>query len=125
MSEMNWIAFGAGAVACFVFGFLIYGPLLGLQRRWAEGSGIDPTPPDTMPKGPLLTNAVAIVLLALVVGLTETTQSLGVAMLGIAAAAAYVANTGAWAQKSGFAITVDVAYVLGSGVLLILAHALL
>lgn len=122
---MNWIAFLAGAVAAFVFGFLIYGPFLGLQKRWAEGTRISSEPPEKMPMAPLLTNAVAIFLLALVIGLTETTQSIGVAVLAILAAGAYVANTGAWAQKTGFAIGVDVLYVLGSGVLMILAHAIL
>lgn len=125
MSEVNWIAFAAGAIAAFIFGFLIYGPFLGLQRRWAEGSGISPEAPAQMPKGPLVTNAIAIVLLALIIGLTETTNSLGVAMLAILVAAAYAANTGAWAQKNGFAMAVDIGYVIGSGALMIVAHGIL
>lgn len=122
---MNWIAFLAGFVASAAFGFLIYGPVLGQQKRWAEGSNIDPTPPETMPMGPLVTNWIAIALLTYIVALTETTQNLTVALLAILACAAYVANTGAWINKSRFAITVDVSYVIGSGVLMILAHAIL
>lgn len=125
MTDINWIAFVAGAVAAMAFGFLVYGPFLGLQRRWAEGSGINPEPPAKMPMGPMITNWIAIILLALIIGLTETTQSIGVALLAILTAAAYVANTGAWAQKSGFAIGVDVFYVIGSGALMIVAHGLL
>ncbi|WP_204114112.1 twitching motility protein PilT [Shimia biformata] len=125
MTDMNWIAFAAGFVAAAVFGFVVYGPFLGLQKRWAEGSRIDPEPPAKMPMGPMVINWIAILLLALIIGLTETTQSLGVALLAILSAAAYVANTGAWAQKSGFAIGVDVFYVIGSGVMMILAHAIL
>ncbi|PSL20617.1 DUF1761 family protein [Shimia abyssi] len=125
MTDMNWIAFIAGAVAAMAFGFLIYGPVLGLQKRWAEGTRISPEPPAKMPMFPMVTNWTGILLLALIIGLTKTTQSLGVALLAILCAAAYVANTGAWAQKSGFAIAVDAAYVLGSGVLMILAHAIL
>ncbi len=122
---MNWIAFIVGFVASAAFGFLIYGPVLGLQKRWAEGSNIDPTPPEKMPMGPLVTNWIAIALLAYIVALTETTQNLTVALLAILACAAYVANTGAWINKSRFAITVDVSYVIGSGILMILAHAIL
>ncbi|MFY0660952.1 MAG: DUF1761 family protein [Shimia sp.] len=122
---MNWIAFIVGFIACSAFGFLVYGPVLGLQKRWAEGSNIDPEPPEKMPMGPLFTNWIAIALLAYIVALTETTQNLTVALLAILACAAYVANTGAWINKSRFAITVDVGYVLGSGVLMILAHAIL
>lgn len=125
MTDMNIMALIAGAIAAFIFGFLVYGPVLGLQRRWAEGSHIDPEPPKKMPMRPIVTNLIAIVLLALIVALTETTQSIGLAILAILSAAAYVANTGAWGQKSGFAITVDVGYVIGSGVLMILAHAAL
>ncbi len=122
---MNWIAFAAGFVAAAVFGFLLYGPALGLQKRWAEGSHISPEPPAKMPMGPLVTNWVAIALLAYIIGRTETTQSLDLAVLAILACAAYVANTGAWINKSRFAITVDVSYVIGSGILMILAHAIL
>ncbi len=125
MTDVNWIAFVAGAVASMAFGFAVYGPVFGLQKRWAEGSRISTQAPDKMPMGPMITNWIAILLLALIIGLTETTQSIDIAVLAVLAAAAYVANTGAWAQKTGFAIVVDAGYVIGSGILMILAHALL
>ena len=40
----NWLALITGVVAAFLLGFVVYGPLLGLQRRWAEGTRIDPEP---------------------------------------------------------------------------------
>lgn len=122
---INWVAMGAGVVAAFLLGFVIYGPFLGLQRRWAEGTRINPDPPATMPVGPMLTQIVSLVFLALVIAMTETTGALGVAMVAILAVAAQTASVGAWAQKSGFAMAVDVGYALLSGVVMILAHAAL
>ena len=68
---------------------------------------------------------LALALLAAVIAVTETTNSLGVALLAILAVAAQAAAVVAWAQKSGFAIAVDTGYALAAGVVMILAHALL
>ncbi|MDE9449190.1 DUF1761 family protein [Aliiroseovarius sp. Z3] len=122
---INWVAMGAGVVAAFLLGFVIYGPFLGLQRRWAEGTRINPDPPATMPVGPMLAQIVSLAFLALVIAMTETTGALGVAMVAILAVATQTASVGAWAQKSGFAMAVDVGYALLSGVVMILAHAAL
>lgn len=121
---INWAAFGAGVVAAFVLGYLIYGPMLGLQRRWAEGTRISPEPPESMPMGPMAAQIIALAALALIIAMTETTNALGVALVGILAVAAQTASVGAWAQKSGFAIAVDVGYALLAGVVMIVAHAI-
>lgn len=121
---MNWPALLAGFVAAFALGFLVYGPVLGLQKRWAEGSRLS-GPPDGAPIPALVTQAAALFLLALVVAMTETTQSLDVAVAAILAFVIQTAAVGAWAQKSGFAIAVDTGYALGAGVLMVLAQALL
>lgn len=122
---MNWTALLTGAVAAFILGFVVYGPFLGLQRRWAEGTRISPEPPARPPLGPLAAQIVALFLLALVIAMTETTDSLNVALVVILVFAAQAASVGAWAQKSGFAIAVDVGYALLAGVAMILAHAVL
>ncbi len=121
---INWLALAAGVIAAFLLGWLVYGPL-GFQKRWAEGTRIDPTPPETPPFGPMAAQIVFLILLAAVIAVTETTNSLGVAVLAILAVAAQAACVGAWAQKSGFAIAVDTGYALGCGVVMILAHAIL
>ena len=122
---INWAAMGAGIIVAFGLGFVVYGPILGLQRRWAEGTRINPEPPAKMPTGPLLAQLVALILLALVIALTETTGALGAALVAILAVAAQAASVGAWAQKSGSALSVDVGYALLCGVVMILAHAAL
>ncbi|MEX0365369.1 MAG: DUF1761 family protein [Ruegeria sp.] len=121
---INWLAAGTGVIAAFLLGFLVYGPL-GFQKRWAEGTRIDPTPPDTPPLGAMGLQIVFLVLLATIIAATETTNSLGVAFLAILAVAAQAASVGKWAQKNGFAIAVDTGYAIGCGIVMILAHAIL
>ncbi len=119
---MNWPAIIAGAVAAFAAGFLVYGPI-GFGRIWAEGSRVAAQP--RPPLDAMLWQVAALVLLALVIGLTETTQSLGLALAAILAVAAQAGAVGAWAQKTPAAIGVDVFYALLGGALMILAQALL
>lgn len=119
---MNWVAVIAGAVAAFAAGFLIYGPML-FGRVWAEGTRV--TPPASPPAGSLVWQGLAMLALAVVIGLTETQQDLVTAVVAILAVAAQAGAVGAWAQKSGTAIAVDVGYVLLGGVLMILAQGLL
>ncbi|WP_371168932.1 DUF1761 family protein [Aliiroseovarius sp. 2305UL8-7] len=122
---INWVAMGAGVIGAFVLGFVVYGPFLGLQRRWAEGTRISPEPPEKMPMGAMLAQLIALILLALVIAITETTGALGAAMVAILAFAAQAGSVGAWAQKSGFAISVDVGYALLCGVVMIAAQGIL
>ncbi|EAR52782.1 hypothetical protein OG2516_01109 [Oceanicola granulosus HTCC2516] len=124
MADLDWVAILLGTGLGLGLGFLVYGPLLGLQRRWAEGSGIAAAP-DGMPAAALGFQVAGLALLALVVGVTETTGALGAAIVAILAVAAWAGSVGAWAQKSGFAIAVDVGYALGAGALMILAQGLL
>ncbi|MEM7318739.1 MAG: twitching motility protein PilT [Pseudomonadota bacterium] len=123
--SVNWVAAGAGVIVSFMFGYLVYGPVLGLQRRWAEGSSINPEPPAQMPMGSMAAQIISLALLSSVVAITATTDSLGLAVLAILAVAAQAASVGSWAQKSGFAISVDTGYAIGCGILMILCHAIL
>jgi len=119
---MNWAALIAGIVLAFILGFAVYRPL---GRKWAEGTRIDPEPPAAMPVGPLVAQIVALSLLALVIAMTETTQSLGVAIAAILAVVAQTVSVGVWAQKSSFAIAVDGGYALLAGIAMIAAHVVL
>ncbi|KAJ54478.1 twitching motility protein PilT [Actibacterium mucosum KCTC 23349] len=122
---INWAAFGAGVVGAFILGYIVYGPFLGLQRRWAEGTRINPEPPASPPLAPMAAQITALALLALVIAMTETTQALNTALVAILAVIAQTVSVGVWAQKSRFAVTVDAGYALGCGVVMILAHAIL
>ncbi len=123
--SINIAALAVGVIAAFLLAFIVYGPALGLQRRWAEGTRIDPTPPSKPPLGSMILHIVMLTLLATIIAMTAATDSLGLAILAILAVAAQAVSVGAWAQKSGFAMAVDGGYAIGAGVLMILAHALL
>ena len=123
MEELNWIAVIVGTVAAFLFGWLLYSPI-GFGRRWAEGSRVELGTASTMPVFAMATQFGALFLLALVVGITATTNALGTAVLAILAAATFTVSGGAFVKKTGFAMAVDGGYIVGSGVLMILAQGL-
>ncbi len=122
---INWPAMATGVVAAFILGFVIYGPLLGLQRRWAEGTRINPDPPSSMPIGSMAVQIVSLILLSLIIAITETSEDIVLAILAIVTVAAHVASVGVWAQKTGFAIAVDTGYAIGAGAVMILAQGIL
>jgi len=119
---LNVTAVVAGAVAAFLFGWVIYHPKV-LGQIWAEGSGVEMT--GSPPIMAMVLQALALLALATVVGMTATVNFLGTAVLAIAAVALFIASGGAFIGKSTGAILTDVAYALGAGVLMIAAQGLL
>lgn len=123
MENLNWIAVLTGTVAAFLFGWLLYSPPV-CGRKWAEGSRVELGTASAMPVFAMATQFGALFLLALVVGITATTNALGTAVLAILAAAAFTVSGGAFVKKTGYAMAVDGGYIVGSGVLMILAQGL-
>ena len=119
---LNTTAVVAGAVAAFVFGWVLYHPRV-LGRIWAEGSGVDLG--GAMPVMAMILQAAALLALSAVVGLTATLNLLGTAILAIVAVVLFVAAGGAFARKGTGAIAVDIGFALGAGVLMIAAQGLL
>ena len=116
---LNILAVIVGAVAGFLFGWLIYHPHV-LGRIWAEGSGVDlGGKPPALAFG---TQALALVALAIVIGMTATVNFLGTALLAILAAALFVVSGGAFLKKSTGALVVEAVYILGAGALMIVAQ---
>jgi len=124
IEPLNILAIAVGTIAAFLFGWLIYSPKV-FGKRWAEGSGVELTAANTMPVFAMATQFLALVFLALVIGLTATTSSLGAAVFAILAAATFVVSGGAFIKKSTYALTVDGGYIVGSGIIMILAQGLL
>ncbi len=119
---LNIPAVIAGAVAGFAFGAIIYHPRV-LGRTWAEGSGVDLG--GSPPIAAFVLQALALIALAIVVGMTATLNLLGTAILAILAAALFVVSGGAFQKKTTGAIFTDGLYVVGAGALMILAQGLL
>lgn len=123
-ANVNWLAVVAGTVVAFLFGWLMYSPVL-FGKKWAEGSGVEMTEANKLPAFAMASQLIALFLLALVVGITATTNALLTAILAILAAAIFTVSNGAFCKKSSYALMVDGGYIVGSGVLMIAAQGLL
>ena len=117
-SRVNWLAVTVGTVVSFLVGWVWYSPKL-FGKKWAEGSGVSLDSADKMPVFAMLTQLVALLLLALVIGITATIDALITAVLAILAVATFTASMGGFVKKSGYAITVDFFYVIVAGVVMI------
>jgi hypothetical protein len=124
MEPLNWIAIIAGTVAGFLLGWIVYSPGV-FGRKWAEGSRVELGSASSMPVFAMAAQFAALFALALVIGITATTNSLGAAIAAIVAAALFVVSGGAFVKKTGYAMAVDGGYILGAGVLMIFAQGLL
>lgn len=123
LTLVNWAAVTVGTVAAFGLGMLWFSPRL-FGQAWARGSH-DLQPPAVPPIAAMLVQFLATFALALVVGLTETTNALATAFTAIFAVALFVAGMDLFSQKSGKATMIDAGYVLASGAVMIFAQALL
>ncbi len=121
---VNWAAVIAGTVAAFIFGWILYSPAVA-GRAWAKGSGVDLEAGGAPPVGAMIVQIIALFCLAVVIGVTETSNALMAAIVAILAVVAFVVSGGAFQRKSGAALAVDGGYALGAGVLMILAQGLL
>lgn len=119
---LNLPAVALGTIAGFVLGWVIYHPRV-LGRVWAEGSGVEMggAPPLAAFAGQIL----ALLALALVIGMTATISYLGTAILAILAAALFVVSGGMFLKKSAGALVTDGLYVIGAGALMIVAQGIL
>lgn len=121
---LNWIAIGAGTIVSFLFGWLIYSERM-FGKGWAEGSGVQLGDASEMPVGAMVSQLIALILLSLVIGITATTSALWTAILATLAATMFVVSGGMFIKKSSYALRVDALYILGSGVIMFVAQALL
>jgi hypothetical protein len=121
--ELNWIAIIVGAIAAFMVGWLWYSQAV-FGKKWAEGSKVELGSASAMPVFAMLAQLAAVFLLALVVGITATTDALVTAILAILAATAFVVSNGAFVKKSNYALIVDGGYIIVSGVVMIVAQAI-
>ncbi len=123
ISLINWPAVALGTAAAFALGMLWFSPRL-FGKAWSTGSH-NIQPPSSPPILAMIVQLLATLALALVVGLTETTGALVVAILAILSVALFVAGMDLFSQKSGKATLVDAGYVLAGGALIIVAQGIL
>ncbi len=120
---LNWLAVIAGTVLAFAIGWLWYGPLFG--RAWAAGSRMAETDRSQMPARAMLLQVLGLFLLALVIGVTATSDALGTTLLAILAVAVLTMAGGSFTLKTVPAILIDGGYILLAGILMIAAQGVL
>lgn len=123
-STINWLAVGVGTVVSFLVGWGWYSQKL-FGTKWAEGSKVSLDSASKMPVFAMVSQLVALFLLALVVGLTAQIEALITAILAILAVAAFISSMGGFVNKSRYAITVDFFYIVVAGALMIASQGIL
>ena len=123
-ANVNWIAVILGTVVAFLVGWLWYSPKL-FGTGWAAGSGVELGSAQSMPVFAMISQLVGLFLLALVVGVTATTNALMTAILAILAAATMTMSAGAFVKKSNYALGVDFGYIIVAGVVMIICQGIL
>jgi len=120
---MNWPAVALGTVLAFGLGMIWFSPMM-FGKSWSAGSH-NIAPPESPPMMAMAVQFVGTLLLAGVVGMTETGQAIGTAVAAILAVALTVAGMDLFSQKSGKATAIDAGYIVMGGVLMILAQGVL
>lgn len=124
LASVNWPAVIAGAIIAFLAGWLWYSERV-FGSGWAVGSRVELVGAGGMPVFAMVAQFIALLLLALVIGITETSGALLTAVLAILAAAAFVFSGGAFAKKNGYALAVDTGYIVLAGIIMIAAQGIL
>ncbi len=123
IETVNWLAVIAGTVVAYGLGMLWFSPRM-FGTGWAAGNR-NLQVPSSPPMSAAIVQLIGVFLLALVVGITATTDALITAILAILAAATLVAGLGLFAQKNGYAVKVESGYIVVAGILMIAAQAIL
>jgi hypothetical protein len=122
-AAINWLAVVVGTVVAFFVGWAWYSPKV-FGKKWAEGSGVAVGSASSMPVLAMVSQLVALLMLALVVGVTETTNALYTAILAILTVAVFTLSSGAFVKKSGYALAVDTGYIIVAGAIMIIAQGI-
>ena len=124
LMNVDWTAVVVGAVAAYALGWLWYSPTL-FGTKWAADNGLTTDGEKGSMLQPMLAQAVGTFLLAWVIGITATTDSLAFAILIVLTIATLMKAGGLFLKKTKYVIMVDAGYVFAMAVVMILVHAVL
>ena len=123
IANMNWAAVALGTVLAFALGMIWFSPMM-FGKAWSAGSH-NIQPPASPPVAAMIIQFIGTLILALVVGMTETNEAIMTAVGSILAVALIVAGMDLFSQKSGKATCIDAGYVVVAGALMILSQGIL
>ena len=123
-ANVNWLAVIVGAVLSFLLGWLWYSPML-FGTKWAEGVGVELGAASAMPVGAMVSQAVAILLLAWLFGVTAGNDALLTIILVVLAIAAFIFSGGMFTKKSMYAVYTETGYIIAIAVVMFVVQAVL
>ncbi len=123
-SNVNWLAVIVGAVLSFLAGWLWYSPIL-FGKKWAEGSRVELGSADDMPKLAMGAQALALLLISTLIGITAASNALMAAIVAILGIAAFSVSVGGFVKKNNYAMMVDGGYVIAFGFIMIAVQGIL
>lgn len=109
--NVNWLAIGVGTVVSFLLGWAWYSPYL-FVNKWAEGVGIDVSDGSGPMALAMVAQLVSTFLLAWGIDTAIGLGSLPFAVLIGFTVAGVVKANGFFAQKSMYAISVEVGFIV-------------
>ncbi len=122
-ANVNWLAVIVGTALAYGLGMLWYSPKM-FGPKWMKGVGL--TKKDMNGAGSaMVAQLVATFLLAWVIGVTETSNDIALAVLIALMAGSLIKSNGLWAKKSHYAIAVEAGYVLVMVIIMIATHAVI
>ena len=122
LMDVNWLAVIVGAVVAWVFGGLWYSPKM-FQKKWLEGVKIPANNKDSSMPG-MIAQGFGTFLFAWVIGVTETTGNIFLAILITLTIAVLIKANGFFSQKSMYAIKVETSYILVMAIIMVIAQAI-
>lgn len=123
-THVNWIGVIVGAVVAFILGWLWYSPKL-FGTKWAEGVGVDLAAATGMPVAAMVTQAIATLLLAWVVGITAAQGALMTMILITVTIVLLMIAGSFFSKKSTYAIVTEAGFVVAMVIVMIIVQVLL
>ena len=111
-------------MVAFALGWLWYSPKL-FGKKWAQGVRITLDDDGTPPVAAMVSQMIATLLLAWVVGVTAANDALLTIILVTLTIVALIVSGGLFAQKSGYAIATEAGYIVVMVVIMIVCQAVL
>jgi hypothetical protein len=123
MTDVNWLAVIAGAVAAFIVGWLWYSPIL-FGKTWAAGNGVEMGTAQTMPAAAMVMQFLGLLLLSWFVGVTAVESKLLTFVLAVLAFGILSASGGLFAKKPGAVVAIDFGYLISAAIVMFIAQAI-
>jgi hypothetical protein len=123
-TNVNWLAVIVGAVLSFLLGWLWYSPML-FGKKWAEGVGVELGSASAMPVGAMVSQVVALLLLAWLFGITASNNALLTIILVALTIAAFLVSSGLFVKKSTEAVAIEAGYIIAIAAVMFIVQAVL